>query len=223
MILYGSTAGYRLRTAARVPALLATLALACVSVPSAGPLDDGATRHPRITVVDTTRPPRSVWVDLDQPGYAAVLLVAPGHSATLLYPGDSSVDNHLTAGTHNLAFRVPDAFVRVDSLRNLAGRPGSERGRVDSSIFRPGRMRSDTSRAQRVMPVNPTTPTYLLLLTSSQPLSYQRIVDKTAGVSIPSLETEALNAVEKAVKATIASEPRDIAGYYQRVELNQRR
>jgi hypothetical protein len=65
------------------------------------------------------------------------------------------------------------------------------------------------------------TQTYLLLVTSPQPLSYQRIIEKTAGVSIPSIETEALNAVAKAIKSTIPSEPREISGYYQRIELRK--
>jgi hypothetical protein len=62
-----------------------------------------------------------------------------------------------------------------------------------------------------------------LLVTSPKPLVYQRIIEKTAGVSIPLIDTEALNAVAKAIKATIPSEPRDWAGYYQRVELRRRR
>ena len=73
------------------------------------------------------------------------------------------------------------------------------------------------------VPIAPTTPTYFLLVTSPKPLVYQRIIEKTAGVSIPLVDTEALNAVAKAIKATIPSEPRDWAGFYQRVELRRRR
>jgi hypothetical protein len=47
------------------------------------------------------------------------------------------------------------------------------------------------------------------------------MIEKTAGVSIPNIETEALNAVGKAIKSTILSEPRELAGYYQRVELRR--
>ena len=198
--------------------------MACASLPDAGALDNAATLHPRITAVDTAHPPKNVWVDLDQPGYAAVVLVAPGHSATLVYPTDSTSDNSLSRGTHQLPFRVPDVLVRVDSVRSpdrivRRGPP------VDSTIRNPGRQPTDTSyrgRTMRLSPLSPTTPTYLLLLTSPKPLVYQRLIDKTAGVSIPTVELEALSAVAKAIKSTIPTEPRDLGGYYQRVELRRR-
>jgi hypothetical protein len=199
--------------------------LACASVPAAGPLGEGAAFHPRITAVDTTYPPKSVWVDMDQPGYAAVVLVAPGHSATLLYPLDSLTDNKLTAGAHLISLQVPQLLVQADSLRG-AGPSTRRREPQDSSIRYPGRQRPDTSlrgRGQRIMPLLPSTPTFLLLVTSPQPLVFGRIVEKTAGVSIPSVETEALNAVAKAIKSTIPNEPREWAGYYQRVELRHPR
>ena len=40
-------------------------------------------------------------------------------------------------------------------------------------------------------------------------------------MSIPSVELEALNAAAKAVKSTIQGEPREISGYYQRIELRR--
>jgi hypothetical protein len=189
-------------------------------MPDAGPVGEPSTVNPRITAVDTTQPPRGVWVQMDQPGYAAVLLVAPGHSATLLYPFDSATNNNLTAGAHRLALRVPDALVALDSLRNPP-RPIRDREPQDSAILNPGRVRTQTR--PRPVPISPTTPTYLLFVTSPRPLTYQRLIDKTAGVSIPNIETEALNAVGKAVKSTIESEPREWAGYYQRVELRRTR
>jgi hypothetical protein len=195
------------------------VALACASVPQAGPVADGSNIHPRITAVDSMLPPRSAWVDLDQPGYTALLLVAPGHSATLLYPADSGFDNRLSAGTHQLTFRVPEVLVAADSARNPDR--GRQRSDTSPSIRVRGRQRADTGRRQ--MAISPLTPTYLLLVTSPQPLVYQRIVEKTAGVSIPSLDDEALNAVAKAVKNTITVEPRDWAGFYQRIEVRRRR
>ena len=206
-----------MRTAVPYSIALACVALACVSTPSAGPLADGSALRPRITAVDSQLPPRAAWVDLDQPAYAVLLLVAPGHSATLLYPSDSTFDNRLSAGAHQLTFRIPDLLVAQDSIRN----PDRRRQR-DSIAIRTTRRRADTSRT-RLMSIAPTTPTYLLLVTSPQPLVYQRVIEKTAGVSIPSIEDEALNAVAKAVKSTIAAEPRDWAGYYRRVELRRRK
>jgi hypothetical protein len=89
----------------------------------------------------------------------------------------------------------------------------------------PGRQRSDSvirARNSRPAPISPTVPTYLLLVTSPRPLVYQRLIDKTAGVSIPMVDDEALNAVAKAIKSTIPEEPREWAGYYQRTELRKR-
>lgn len=203
---------------------LTIIVLACASVPNAGALADGSSLHPRIVAVDTSHPPKNVLVDLDQPGYVAVVLVAPGHSATLLWPPDSTTDNRLSAGTHQLSFQVPKLLVQVDSLRN-PDRVQRTRRQQDSSILNPGRQRYDTSmrtRDGRMSAITPTTPTHLLLITSPRPLVYRRILDKTAGVSIPMIEMEALNAVAKAIKATIPDEPREWAGYYQRVELRRR-
>jgi len=165
-------------------------------------------------------------VELDQPGYVALVLVAPGHSATLLYPTDSATDNRLSAGTHQLTLRIPEVLVMADSIRNpdRTQRVGG-RSPVDSTILHPGRQRSDTAiraRSNRTPPLSPTVPTYLLLITAPKPLVYQRIIDKTAGVSIPITDDEALNAVAKAIKGTIPEEPREWAGYYQRTELRKR-
>lgn len=155
-----------------------------------------------------------MWVEMDQPGYAAALLVAPGHSATLLYPSDSLVNNQLTAGAHQLTFRIPDVLVPSDS-------PALRRQRTDSARIS-ARSRARAPRPA-IMPISPMTPAFLLLVTSPQRLVYQRIVEKTAGVSIPTIETEALNAVGKAIKSTLASEPREWAGYFQRIELRRPR
>ena len=46
------------------------------------------------------------------------------------------------------------------------------------------------------------------------------IIDKTAGVSIPLVDNEALNAVGKAIRSTLP-EPRTMAGYYQIIELTR--
>lgn len=195
---------------------MAVLLTACASTPSAGPLGEGAARTPMITALDSSRPPKFLWAQLDEAAYTVVLLVAPGHSATLLYPRDSVIDNRLSAGAHLLTFEIPGTLVRTDSA-TLAERARA-RARADS-IRAGARVRQ---RASLDPPIDPMTPTFLLLVTSSQPLTYARILEKTAGVSIPNLEMEALNAVGKAVKSTIADEPRDWAGYYRRVELSRR-
>lgn len=204
----------------RIPATCAValtiVGLSCVKTPTAGLLGEGATSAPKLVAIDTTRPPKTLSVQLDRSAYAAVLLVAPGHSATLLYPRDSLTDNKLAAGTSVLSIDVPGVLVRNDSV--IVARRASQRREQDSLLRRGSR-----SRAQRTntpAPIPPATLTYLLLVTSPQPLSYSRILTKTAGVSIPLIELEALNAVGKAIKSTLASEPREWAGFYQRIELS---
>jgi len=186
-------------------------------MPASGPLAEGSTAVPRITAVDSLRPPKFARVQLDQPAYAVLVLVAPSHSATLLYPADSTVDNHLGAGSHQLTFTIPSAFVS-DSTRQDRAR----RQRPDSTLRYPGGVGPSTRNTRNYPPIEPSTPFYLLLVTSPQPLVFRRVLDKTAGVSIPAVEIEALNAVAKAVKSTLTTEPRDWAGFYQRVELSRR-
>lgn len=198
--------------------IVALLLVGCGSTPSAGPLGEGMGGTPRIVGVDTGRPPRSVTVALEEPGYAAVVLVAPGHSATVIYPRDSTTDNRLAAGSSVLPLEIPRLLVRSDSA--LIQQRRSQQARLDS-VAR-ARARSRVAAGQPMLtPLPPNTPTFFLLLTSPQPLVHRRLVEKTAGVSIPLVESEALNAVGKAIRSTIAAEPRSLAGFYQMVELSR--
>ena len=199
----------------RIPTLflaLAAVALgACVRPVSVGPLGEGSSNYPSITAVDSAKPPKFVSVRLDHDAWVVVLLVAAGHSATLLYPADSLADNRHASGAVDLAISIPSPLVR----RDTSPRPMSQRGRVDTIT------RNRNRQTGGVVPLEPTTPTYLLVITSPQPLRFARIVEKTAGVSIPLLESEALNAVGKAVKSTLTQEPREWAGYFQQIHLTQ--
>jgi hypothetical protein len=159
-------------------------------------------------------------VQLDRAGYAALLLVVPGHSATLLYPADSLTSNQLSAGAHQLTFRIPEILALSDSARNAA-RAAADRARMDSSRNR--RRTRTTTGTPPLTPIPPEAPTYLLLVTSTQPLTYQRILGKTVGVSIPTMEMEALNAVAKAIKLTLTTEPREFGGYFKKVQLRPKR
>ena len=196
--------------------LVIVLAVACAKPITLGPLDGGSANYPSIMAVDSTYPPKSVSVKVDRDSWVVVLLVAPGHSATLLYPRDSVTDNHKTAGSHSLAFEIPAPLVRNDSANARL----NERNRQRFDTVTRTRARSRTVGSS-LPPILATTPTYLLVITSPQQLSYARVLDKTAGVSIPLGETEALNAVGKAVKSTLAREPREWAGYYQLIPLAQ--
>lgn len=197
-----------MRSAAKSIVLLASLA--CAKQATFGALGDSPSppSPTRITAVDSTRPPRSISLQLDQPGFVVVMLIAPGHSATLLYPPDSATDNRLAAGAHTLRVEIPEQLVQTDSQRAAA------MARARDSAFSARR-----TRPRGMTPLLPTTPTYILVITSPQQLSFSRVREKTVGVSIPLDDMEALNAVAKAVKSTLANEPREWAGYYQLVEI----
>jgi hypothetical protein len=193
---------------ARLCAVTTTpLLAACASAPNAGLIADGSTLRPRIVATDTANPPRSATIELDRAGYVALLLVAPGHSVTLLYPRDSATNNQMSAGTHQLSFQIPSGLVLSDTAESNRLR------RRDSARAQP-RVRTITNP-----PIDPTIGSFLLLATSPQRLDYARMVERTSGVSLPTIDTEALNAVAKTVKGTLAAEPRELAAYYQRVEL----
>jgi hypothetical protein len=183
--------------------------MACASTPTGSAIGEGPMPRPTIVGIDSAFPPTAATVDMPQPAYAALFLVAPGHSATLLYPSDSATNNQLSPGRNRLRYEIASALVETDSQR-LARIREAQRAAG-------GRTRASARPSVSVIP--PSIPTYLLLVTSSQPLVYSRLVDKTAGVSIPNIDEEALNAVAKAAKATLASEPREWAGYYLPVEL----
>jgi hypothetical protein len=197
----------------RIPSLsavaLAFLAAACVKRADTGVIDDGSKLQPKIVARDTSNPPRSATIELDQAGYVALLLVAPGHSATLLFPRDSATNNQMGAGAHQITFQIPTGLVLSDTAS-----ANRSRARRDSS----SRQRTRTIMSP---PIDPTMGSFLLLLTSPQRLDYARMVERTSGVSLPTIETEALNAIAKAIKGTLVSEPRELSGFYQRVELGR--
>lgn len=192
-----------------------TLGTGCVSDPGVGALGEGGVAEPRITAVDTSLPPRAATVQLDREAYAALFLVAPGHSATLLFPADTAADNQLGAGSHRLQFEVPGVLVETDSQRIE---------RIREAQRRAGRRRpTPPTGPAAIGPIPVSVTPYLLLLTSPQELDYTRMIERTAGVSIPTVDMEALNAVAKAIKGTLPSEPRDWAGYYTPIYLRRSR
>jgi hypothetical protein len=201
----------------QLPASIFLALTACVSAPPVGgALGEGASDAANITAVDTSAyPPTKVSVKLETDAYTALVLVVPGHSASLLFPPDSATDNKLSAGTHDLTFKVPGPLALSDSARLLRAREA--RARADS--FAMGQRSSSRAPGPSFISIPPNTITYLLVVTSPQPLVYKRILDKTAGWSIPLEDMEALNAVAKQVKSTITGSSRDWAAAYHVVQL----
>jgi hypothetical protein len=198
-----------------LPSILAVVVTACATAIVGGPLGEGAPDYPNITAVDSAFPPKNVSVRLDKDAYTVLLLVAPGHSASVLFPKDSTVDNRLAAGAHDIAFQVPAPLVRTDSF--LLKRTEQQRQRYDSAGR--ARSRASTTATSSMPPLMPNATTYLLVVTSPQPLVYSRVLDRTAGWSIPLDDMEALNAVAKQVKSTITNTPKDWSAAYHVVQL----
>jgi len=198
-------------------ALILLAVSACVTAtPIGGVLGEGASDSPIVEIADSaTYPPTKASVKLDKDAYAALVLVVPGHSASLLYPPDSATDNKLSAGSHEIPFKVPGLLAMSDSARLLRAREA--RARSDS--ISAGQRAMPRAPGQSFAMVPPNTVTYLLVVTSPQPLVYQRMLDKTAGWSIPLDDMEALNAVAKQVKSTITSPRRDWSAAYHVVQL----
>ena len=204
-----------MRIRAFLSTLVAIVVAGCNTVIVGGPLGEGAPDYPNITAVDSAFPPKNVSVRLDKDAYTVLLLVAPGHSATVLFPKDSTTDNRLSAGPHDIAFQVPGSLVLTDSF--MLKRTDQQRQRYDSAAR--VRARSSTTATSTMPPLSPNVATYLLVVTSPQPLVYSRVVDRTAGWSIPLDDMEALNAVAKQVKSTITKTPKDWSAAYHVVML----
>jgi hypothetical protein len=203
----------------RIASLLSLVfALSCAAPISYGPLDGGSTSYPSIAAVDSAHPPKSVSVKIDGDAYVVVILVAPGHSATLLFPSDSTTDNKRASGTHDIAFEIPRRLVRGDS--SVRRQDANTRASYDSANRNTTRIRNRQTPSA-LPPLPATTATYLLVVTSPRQLTYLNVLEKTAGVSIPLGDMEALNAIGKAVKNTIPTEPKDWAAYYQLVEISR--
>lgn len=199
------------------PIVVLAALTACTSAPKAGPLGEGFGGASRIVAVDTALPPQFAVVELAQPMHVAVLLIIPGHSATLLHPRDSAAGQRLDAGQSTVRFEVPALLARRDSdaIRQRQGTLSAQ-----DSVLRRRRTTGMSSNSPGPVPANAAT--FLLLLASPQALSPQRIIERTVGVSIPSMDDEALNAVAKTVRATLP-EPRTLEGYYQLIELTRPR
>jgi len=204
------------RTILRLVRVCAVLSAAsCTKPVTFGPLAESTASSPAIASVDSAKPPRSLDVRLDADAWVVVLLVAPGHSATLLYPSDSLINNRLNAGVHALAFQIPPHLVPLDTAQ--LSRRRRSRAEPDSAA----RSRSRNSPGTPAPRLTGDNPAYLLVISAPGRLAWARVIDKTAGVSIPTVDLEALNAVGKAVKSTLTEDTRNWAGYYQQVTLVQ--
>jgi hypothetical protein len=186
--------------ALRAPAAV-LLVIGCASAPKPRQLGDYSSLTPRLAVVDSQRPPRSLSVDLSAPASVVVVYVAPGRSTRIVYPADSVAPPPLSAGSHRVIATWPRPRTSADSARrdSIARATRARAGR-DSAA------RATTARSVMALPdpeagLAPTG--YLLLFATPRPLQYGEVRRKVEGVTTPLDVDEALNAIAKQVRSTL--------------------
>lgn len=194
---------------------IATLA-ACASGGETGRLGDYAVHSPTFTTVKGEARPTHLDVNLTSSGYVAVLFVIPGRGASLIFPGDSTTDNRVAAGTHALTTAFSDRSKLIDTTF-FRGLPGQQR---DTSRNRQ-RPQSQGQRMPGGRPFDPATlerEGYLLMIVTGDSLAYTNVARRIDGVTIPAEDEEALNTVAKLVVGT-TNRNRPWSAYYKLVDV----
>jgi len=170
---------------------------------------DVATLHPSFALVPNEKPLQHFTVSVAQPASIALFYVVPGIGARMVYPTDSTTDNTIQPGSHELTGRFPRAINR-DSLfaaRRRGGRPTPQRsprdtaGRVQPNPGADYRLNADSAGTIGMNTFNDQG--YLLLVTSPSKLSYSDLRRHIEGITIPAEDDGALNTVVKLVRATL--------------------
>lgn len=138
--------------------VLPPLLVGCAAGPppeEAAPAGDAA---PRVVRYDEgVRGIRSVVVDLDRPGHAAMFLISPGHRTTLLLPNHADTEDELGAGTQRISLPV-DPSLAADSCRRVR-----------------------TGRCVEAAPPRPRVDHWILLVRSARPLDLHAIAADIGG------------------------------------------
>jgi hypothetical protein len=196
--------------------LLSVVALtACASSGETGRLGDYSVHSPTLATIKGEARPTHLDVNLTTPGYVAVLFVIPGRGASLIYPGDSTTSNQLSAGTHGITTSFSDRSKLIDTtyFRGLPQRGDTTRNRPRPSSEDQARQRGrpfDASQLEREG--------YLLMIVTADPLNYASVARRIDGVTIPAEDEEALNTVAKLVVGTTTRD-KPWSAYYKLVDV----
>lgn len=195
------------------PIRIATLAVVAAVAIGCGPrkpttYGDVADLQPSFALVPKERPLQHFTVSVAQPASVALFYVVPGIGARIVYPTDSTTDNTVQAGSHELTGVFPRAINR-DSLfaARRRGRPTTQRSPRDTS----GRVQPTPGGGYRVgvdsagvIGMNTFNDQgYLLLVTSPAKLSYPELHRHIEGITIPAEDDGALNTIVKLARATL--------------------
>lgn len=149
---------------------------------------------PKVAPTAGERTPRHLTIQLSKPANVAVFLVVPGRASTLLFPEDSLQSQYVEAGSHLVETTI--AKNALSDTSRLARIPNSQTPPRQAN-------RNIGTRAGR-----DTFPTfgfnqhgYLLIYASQQPLNYQLLSTRVAGISVPIDDDDALNTVWKLIRS----------------------
>jgi hypothetical protein len=154
---------------------------------------------PKVAATRGEAMPQHVTVQLDRPANIAVFLVVPGRASVLLFPGDSTDDGHIQAGSHLLSTSLAGVTITDSARLNRRPPTGSSNGR--------GGVGGNQGRGGRTTTGRDTLPGfgfnqhgYLLIFAAQQPLPYKTLATRVAGLSVPIDDDDAINTVTKLVR-----------------------
>jgi hypothetical protein len=177
---------------------------ACASAPKPRQLGSYAALTPRLTVIDSERPPKNLTVELGAPASVVVVYVAPGRSTRIVYPADSQDAPPLGAGSHRITATWPRPRALADSARrDSIMRANRTRARRDS-VARGAQQRAVIALPDPEAGLAPMG--YLMVFATPAPLQYSEVRRKVEGVTTPLDTDEALNAIAKQVRSTLDPE-----------------
>ena len=199
--------------------LIVPLVAACSSAPVTKQLGDYTVLTPSFTTPQTERTPTHATVSLASPAYVAMLFVVPGRGSVIVYPNDTTTNNRLESGQHEVALSFPSAPMNRDSALAMLRRQGNRRPGNTQPPMQPrpdptspiDTMRRDTTGSMgtpRRSPVTEPSPSsspvgYLVVVASPAAMPYATLKRRIEGVTIPIEDDEALSTVMKLVKAAL--------------------
>jgi hypothetical protein len=209
--------------------LLLPLAGACASGPVTKQLGEYTVLTPSFTTPQAERSPTHATVSLSAPAYVAMLFVVPGRGSVIVYPTDSSINNRLEAGQHDVLLSFPSQPMTRDSALAALQRQQNRRpGNAPPAQPRPqptappvmDTTRRDSTRidvAPSRLPVTEANPSsspvgYLVVVASPAAMPYPLLKRRIEGVTIPIEDAEALSTVMKLVKSALP-DGAQLAGY----------
>lgn len=149
---------------------------------------------PRVAPTQGERSPQHLTVQLARPANVAVFLVVPGRASVLLFPADSTQSEYVEQGSH-LVQTAAGKGALSDTSRLVRLPQGANR--QPSRAGRTGNFPRDS-----VTTFGFNQHGYLLMFASQQPMPYQTLATRVAGISVPIDDEDALNTVTKLIRET---------------------